>query len=212
MSTLRELRRQKGLSMEALAKLLDTSASQINKLEKGQRKLTEEWLRRLAVALQCNPGDLIDGGLGAGRPRVGLDPNEFVFVPVCDLSRVDREGPGAGTGHFLNHAIFRIDWLAGLTTASVDQLVAFTVEDDSMEPGMRPGDHVLVELTQDQMRGDGVYVLRMGGGLAIKRIAYSPESGRISIRSDNPIYPSHDSVSREKVRLVGRIVWIGRRF
>lgn len=35
MSALKEMRRRRGLSMEALAQLASTSASQINKLEKS---------------------------------------------------------------------------------------------------------------------------------------------------------------------------------
>lgn len=211
MSALREMRRRRGLSMEALARLVDTSASQINKLEKGQRRLTDDWLRRLAVALQCNPGDLIDALPSAPRPTLGLDPKEYAFVPVCSLVSMDREGPGAGLGHFLNYAVFRIDWLNSVSAAPPDELVIFAVEDDSMEPTMRSGDHVLAERTDNKMRGDGIYALKMGAGLTIKRIAFSPEGNTVSLRSDNPIYPSHEYVNRSGITLIGRVVWMGRR-
>ena len=39
---LRELRKAQGLTMEALAGRTNTTASQINKLEKGDRRLTAE--------------------------------------------------------------------------------------------------------------------------------------------------------------------------
>jgi len=197
--------------MEALARLVDTSASQINKLEKGQRRLTDDWLRRLALALQCDPGELIDDLSSARRPTVGLDPKEHVFLPVCSLAGIDTEGPGAGVGHFLNYAVFRIDWLNSVSTAPPDELVVFTVEDDSMEPTLRSGDHVLAERTDNQMRGDGIYAVKMGAGLTIKRIAFNPRGDTVSVRSDNAIYPSHENVNRNSITLIGRVVWMARR-
>lgn len=197
--------------MEALARLVDTSASQINKLEKGQRRLTDNWLRRLAAALQCNPGDLIDGPPSTRRETPALNAGEYAFVPVCSLAGVDSEGPGGGIGHFLNYAVFRVDWLHSVSGAPPDELVIFSVEDDSMEPTMRSGDHVLVERTDNKMRGDGIYVLEVAAGLTIKRVAFNPVGGTVSISSDNPIYPSHEGVSRSSITLIGRVVWMGRR-
>lgn len=49
-----------GLSSDELAALIGTDGSQIRKLEAGKRRLTEDWMRRLAPALQCRPIDLID--------------------------------------------------------------------------------------------------------------------------------------------------------
>lgn len=39
-----------------------TDASTINKLEKGKTRLTQDWMRRLADALEVSPLDLLDGG------------------------------------------------------------------------------------------------------------------------------------------------------
>ena len=61
MNRIKTLRKDRGWSMEQLAEACNppTTASQINKLEKGQRKLNDEWLERLAKALGVKPYELL---------------------------------------------------------------------------------------------------------------------------------------------------------
>jgi phage repressor protein C with HTH and peptisase S24 domain len=210
MSALREMRQRRGLSMEALAQLAGTTASQINKLEKRQRRLTDEWLLKLAEALQCNPEDLIDGS-GRRLPRTDHGTAEQLYVPECRLAPVDEDGPAAGMGHFQDYAVFRVDWLKALSSSSYDKLMVYIVDDDSMEPTLRSGDHILVEPTGDRMRGDGIYVIKMSSGLAIKRVVFAPTGQAVDILSDNPVYPAHDKVARSNIGLIGRVIWVGRR-
>ncbi len=67
---IRDLRTQRDLSQEGLADLVGTTKAQISKLEKGQRRLTDDWMRRLAPALGVAPADLM---LERGdRPTVPL--------------------------------------------------------------------------------------------------------------------------------------------
>lgn len=62
---IKELRDQKGWSMERLGDLAETTKQQIDKLEKGQRRLTLEWMKRLAKAFGVRPAELISEDLGA---------------------------------------------------------------------------------------------------------------------------------------------------
>ncbi len=65
---IKELRRLRGLTQDGLGKRIGTGRSQIVKLERGERRLTVEWMRRLARALDCHPADLLahESPLGAG--------------------------------------------------------------------------------------------------------------------------------------------------
>ena len=51
---IRELRKARGLSGEELAQATGTSVQQIYRLETGARRLTIEWVRRLAKGLGCS--------------------------------------------------------------------------------------------------------------------------------------------------------------
>ena len=59
---LANLRNERGLSLEKLAKMLDppTTGTQISRLESGERKLTPKWVIRLASALGISPYDLYE--------------------------------------------------------------------------------------------------------------------------------------------------------
>lgn len=63
---LKELREARGLSQAALGAKVGTSAAQINRLEKGLRKLTIDWILRLTEALGTTAEELVDLPLGNG--------------------------------------------------------------------------------------------------------------------------------------------------
>jgi transcriptional regulator with XRE-family HTH domain len=56
---IRDVRKQCGLTIQQLADKAKTSHAQIVRLEKGDRRLTVEWIDRIATALQCDPMELI---------------------------------------------------------------------------------------------------------------------------------------------------------
>jgi transcriptional regulator with XRE-family HTH domain len=57
------IREAKGLSRTQLAQRCDpvTSSQQIERLEKGERRLTVDWIERIATALDVDPAELIAG-------------------------------------------------------------------------------------------------------------------------------------------------------
>ena len=57
-NAIRAIRLSKGLSQQALADLIGTSQSQIDRLERGSRRLTVDWLGKLSAALQVRGSDL----------------------------------------------------------------------------------------------------------------------------------------------------------
>src|SRR3954447_3389753 len=72
---IREFRDRAGLTMQALAERAGTSAPQINKLEKGERRMTVDWMIRLAPALGVDPKELLPDAAPADwtdpRPLAG---------------------------------------------------------------------------------------------------------------------------------------------
>ncbi|MEZ5691439.1 MAG: helix-turn-helix domain-containing protein [Rickettsiales bacterium] len=57
---IKNLRESYGLTLEQLAERAGTTNQQISMLEKGQRKLTWDWMVRLAKALNCRPIDIVE--------------------------------------------------------------------------------------------------------------------------------------------------------
>lgn len=52
-------RQQKGWTLQQLAEAADTTRAQIDKLERGTRRLTVDWMVRLATPLGCDPRSLM---------------------------------------------------------------------------------------------------------------------------------------------------------
>lgn len=59
MNRIRQIRENRSFSQTQLAEMIGTSQPTINRLEKGQRKLTVEWMQKIAAALQVAPSDLL---------------------------------------------------------------------------------------------------------------------------------------------------------
>ena len=70
---IRDLRKQNGLSQQDLAKRIGTTGQQVGHLEAGRRKLTQGWMERLAVGLDCGPADL--------RGAANVSSNQLQPVP-----------------------------------------------------------------------------------------------------------------------------------
>lgn len=56
---IKEWRKTRGLTLKQLAERIGTSNQQISHLENGRRRLSLEWMQRLAKALDCLPSDLL---------------------------------------------------------------------------------------------------------------------------------------------------------
>jgi len=59
LSRLRFLRIERGWTLQELAEAAGTTPTQISRLETGKRRLTEEWIYKLAQALNVDPSRLI---------------------------------------------------------------------------------------------------------------------------------------------------------
>ena len=57
------MREARGISLEALATEAGTTNQQVSLLETGKRRLTVDWLLRLAKPLKCHPWELVASDL-----------------------------------------------------------------------------------------------------------------------------------------------------
>lgn len=88
---IRQWRNARGLTSAALAKAANTSKQTIWKLEHGQRRLTQDWLERLAPPLGLRPADLLpadDAASGAPGPPDDLDPDVDARIFAETVRRV----------------------------------------------------------------------------------------------------------------------------
>ena len=152
--------------------------------------------------------------LGGPGQNSGGSSSPSSLIPVPRLNVDASAGPGAFNDSESEYAHIGFDekWLRRVSRSKSSDLSVIKVQGDSMTPTLSDGDDILVDAGDGVERlRDGIYVLRRDDALLVKRIAPSPASRRIIIKSDNDSYPSWPDCELGDVDIIGRVVWVGRR-
>lgn len=98
-------------------------------------------------------------------------------------------------------------FLQGYRAASSKDLRIVTVVGDSMEPTLRSGQRLLVDIADRMPSPPGIFVLRDGRGFAINRVQIVPQSQpvRVKISCENSKYEAYES-TLEKADIQGRVI------
>lgn len=162
----------------------------------GEAYTRELWTPRTPGALPE-----VDLKLGAGEGTVG------------EILVLEHKGHAYSGHRIIDEWLFPESFLHAAGTSPTKSIVA-EVTGDSMVSSYLPGDRVVVDLSQEEMTVDGVYMWSDGHSPPqIKRFQRIPFSDppRVEISSDNKAYRSFEAPLSE-VRVFGRITWhLGRR-
>lgn len=139
-------------------------------------------------------------------------PEGYIRVPRYDVAA----SAGAGTLNISEQVVdyiqFKPDWIKNVLGTSAQHLSLISVKGDSMETTLSDGDIILVDTTDRHFEANAIYVLQLEGSLLVKRIQRKMD-GTVVIKSDNKAYEPEtvrgDMV--EQLKVVGRVVWYGRR-
>lgn len=158
-------------------------------------------------------GDPNDESATPIKPDVAGSSNDdqFTTITAYEISASAGHGTHIDSEPLAEPMAFRTDWLRreGLDPA---KLAVIRAKGDSMEPTISDGDVILIRLANGDGPRDGLHVLRLDGGLFVKRLQF--DLGGVRIISDNPLYQSRD-LSKEEAAgldLVGRVIWAGKKF
>lgn len=138
----------------------------------------------------------------------------YVALPLYNDVRA-AAGHGAVNGHEQadDALMFKEDWIRYELGAKAQDLCLIRVSGDSMEPTLRAGDVILIDHRACRPDREGIYIMRVGEMLLVKRLQALP-GGKIRVASDNPAFDpwtlDQDELGTE-VLVVGRVVWSGRR-
>lgn len=139
-------------------------------------------------------------------------PEGFVLVPRYDVAASMGNGAVIHSEQIVDHLAFRAEWVRTELGTSPKSLILISAIGDSMDPSLRAGDLLLIDRGVESVKQDAIYAIAQDGELRIKRIQRLFD-GSLIIKSDNPQYgPENLTVEQaERMRIVGRVVWSGRR-
>ena len=143
------------------------------------------------------------------RPQlVELSDTEYAAIGRFDADL--SAGPGSlleADPEPMGFHLLESQWLRTVSRADPEKLAVVRVAGDSMESTLHDGDWVLVDLTKKRASREGIYALRVGADLWVKRITLDLANKRVLILSDNKHYPVQ-ALDGGELEIIGRVVWI----
>ncbi|MBY0356086.1 MAG: helix-turn-helix domain-containing protein [Rickettsiales bacterium] len=225
-NNVKRLRIERGLSLSDVARAASTTPAQIQKLERGERRLTDTWLYRLSNALQCLPAEiLLDHGFHPLRDSVApvefiaspacttpTNADHFIFIPLYD-DPADKHSAMMlkNPAHRKSGLLFDPLLLRDITHTQPTELALIRHYGDAMNPTISESDLLMIDPTQSLVQEDGIYALNMKGRLVIRRLQQRPHDTHTVVISDNKDYPPYTLDTHNGLELIGKIIWISKK-
>ena len=225
---LRDLLRRNDLTLAAASLALGRNRSYLHQyVDRGiPAVLGYRDSEALAGMLGCDPSELRHEAVPKRKPMKRKPPRMPAAVPGAPLAAV-REvtmevsaGAGALAQEFVSEtAIWH--WPENMIRheagAEPGNLRILRVRGNSMEPELRDGDRIVVDVSRRLPATGQTFVLWDGIGLVVKHVevvrgdaADDGEPPRLRLISANPDYAPYSCLARD-AHILGKVVWLVRR-
>lgn len=222
------------MSQAQLADAANTSQPQIDRLEKGTRKLTREWAERLAPPLGLTAQELMfsdENEAGAEGAAIAKVDGRLIRMNMTadSIPEIDTTLGAGGGGYPLPTTItdgertyaaeaVRDEWVfpsrfvrdeLRVNTQDVDII---PIRGDSMvDPsggGLKDGDRAMVHRRDKLLRQGGIFAIRDDGETIVKQVEYirGSDPPRIKCTSLNPRYTPFELVLDGSAEVIGRVI------
>ncbi|MDU4796523.1 MAG: helix-turn-helix transcriptional regulator [Klebsiella michiganensis] len=185
-----------GFTQGKLAKEVGMAQSSVNKLLNGANGSRNTV--KIASVLGVRPEWLSSGEGEMVLASADSESNlKQIVNPQCGYYRVDfldvraSAGPGSLVTSDFIETIKAIEYTTDQARAlfgnrPAHNVKVITVNGDSMDGTISPGDQIFVDIGINHFDSDGVYVFVFGATLHVKRLQMQRD--RLAVISDNPIY------------------------
>ena len=192
-----------------LASKLGLNRSAISQAKK-KKEVPDRWVLNLYRLYGLNP-DWVETGKGQVFVKHTKSGN---LEPEYSVVRKVRARLSAGDGSFetspeiSGHYLFQSEWLK--RKGQVSEMVLMDVSGNSMEPELKNGDTVLIDISQKDILAGLLYAVGIDDTIMVKRVEKHP--GKLVLRSDNHEYSPIIIVNKDinSVRIIGKVVWVCR--
>lgn len=189
-----------GESYASISALIGRNHAYIQQyIKRGQPRRLQEHDRRTIAAYLNVPDYELGGPTPPNMPGFSESETDITYVSRYNAMSHDHDMP------------FHPDHLRTLTPTPPERLSVLNVQGDSMYPTLAEGDDILVDKDERHPHRDAIYVLQLENTLQVKRISVNPITGRLTIKSDNPLYESWSDCDPARIDIIGRVIWVGRR-
>ena len=198
-----------GLSQKALADALKMNENKVSKIKSGVRQLSAE---------EASDAHVWMDEMERRRGFIVSDQPTFRDVTADDgpvkLRMLDLDlsmGDGSNLDDYADEGFIDFDpgILRRITRTPPERLYVARGSGDSMFPTLVNGDMVLIDPLQKVLNlQDRLWAIALFGAGGIKRLQPVGQ-GKIEVISDNPLRENR-VVDAEDLRILGRVIWVGR--
>jgi len=178
---IKELRDKAKLSADALAEKVGTGRSQIVKLERGERRLTVDWMIRIGKALSVDPKELLPQDNGPQTSKLLNELPATLGAHPVDIGQPDLPVYGSARGGPSGVLIIPVeqrpvDWTYRPPhLRNVKDAFAVFASGDSMDPMYKNGQTLWIHPHLPLQPGEGVLVIKSNDEALVKELVRQTE-------------------------------------
>lgn len=218
---------EKGLNYRDVSLKIGRKDSYIQQYVKYRypRRLKEIDRMRLAKLLDVDDTEIMDDEIIAsktvGTPDAKLEVISNIIkasssaddnlVSIDVLSPKINDENSDLLQNVIGHQLLSKSTFDDLYIEDVNTVKIVKITNDSMSPTINIGDFIWFDSSYTIPEADGLYLLKNGRELSVKRIQTSPIGNSIDVSGDNPQYKSYQITDKNLIKVVGKVLFVFRK-
>lgn len=198
----------KGFSLNSLSIQFGKNSSYLQKFvkESSPKRLDEEVRKKLARVLEVDEQELTDIVLNNRPKNIATTNNEMMIsIDIVDAIACCGVGIDNLEENTIGSWNLPLQEFKDITFTAPDNVKMLKVKGDSMEKTLKDGDWVLVDISIKSPNSDGLFLLSLSTGLAVKRVQ-GTAAEEIIIKSDNPKYDNFNAKLAD-IKILGKVIY-----
>ncbi|MGL4561938.1 MAG: XRE family transcriptional regulator [Brevinema sp.] len=211
---LKSIRKNLNITQSKMANIIGVQQSHLHRYESDLGKLTPDKIQNLynnginIEWLITGEGEMFrgEGVEGSENTLVSIEESS-TKIPVIDV----RASAGSGVINYIDDIKDYITIPDTILPAytSKKNLAMIEVSGTSMEPLIKDGDFVILDIGVTNIKSGAVYLIRIFDDLRVKRINRKI-NGNVMIMSDNPVFPPEELTPQEleecPIHIIGMVI------
>lgn len=214
------------VSQTEFAQIFGLHRNTLVKYETGLQLPTTDFITQLCNKFNISSDWLLFGiGSKERRPQIPYDPksnvvscadntvidiDNYCFVPMVECRLSGGNGEVVYSEGIKDYYAFRRRFINYIAT-SPKNLILMRVTGTSMEPEIKDGGTVLIDMGRAHPKSGAYFALGFDDALSVKELDLLPE-GRVRVISKNrKDYPPYEA-DLKSIRIIGQVIWGDRAF
>ena len=196
-----------GYAQDPAAKKLGISQPRLNQWLNNKRIPDIESIENFCKVFNITLDELLNYKDEDGNFKKLTLPDNIVKIDILDVVACCGNGVENFSENVIGQHMMTLTALRELTSAAPENIKIIRAVGDSMTPTIRPGEMLWIDVSYTCPTSDGLYLIRIGHELVVRRIQLNPFDGSAVIKADNEAYRAFPAESFEAVPVLGRVIY-----